>query len=290
MTRITDWPFIKMHGLGNDFVVLDARECALDLTPARIRAIADRRIGVGCDQLIVIDQPDNGTNGEPLAEAKMLIFNADGSEVAACGNASRCVAWLLMKESAQDRLVIQTKAGLLDAEWRGENLVAVDMGRPRLDWRDIPLAEPKDTAHLGVVVGPLADPVGVNMGNPHAVFFVDNAEAIDLANHGPVLEHYALFPERANIEVAQVLSPLDAERGRIRMRVWERGSGITMACGTGACATLVAAARRGLSPRVADILLDGGVLTIEWLADDHVLMTGPVATSFTGVLDPTLLP
>ena len=157
-------------------------------------------------------------------------------------------------------------------------------------WRDIPLAEPADTLHLGVAVGPLADPVGVNMGNPHAVFFVDDADAVNLALHGPVLEHYALFPERANIEVAQVLSPLDAATGRIRMRVWERGSGITMACGTGACATLVAAARRGLSPRKAEIILDGGVLTIQWLADDHVLMTGPVATSFAGTLDPSLLP
>ena len=138
-------------------------------------------------------------------------------------------------------------------------------------------------------MGPLVDPVGVNMGNPHAVFFVDDVDAIDLATFGPVLEHYALFPERANIEVAQVLSPLDAGGGRIRMRVWERGTGITMACGTGACATLVAAARRGLSPRKADIILDGGTLTIEWLPDDHVLMTGPVATSFAGTLDPSLL-
>ncbi len=277
-------PFLKMHGLGNDFVVLDARAHAFELTPARIRAIADRRTGVGCDQLVVIMPPKG-----QVSDATMLIYNADGSEVAACGNASRCVAWLLIQESGRDTVVIETKAGLLDAESRGDHLVAVDMGQPRLDWRDIPLAEPGDTLHLGVAVGPLADPVGVNMGNPHAVFFVDDAEAVDLATFGPVLEHYALFPERANIEVAQVLTPLDAALGRIRMRVWERGTGITMACGTGACATLVAAARRGLSPRKAEIILDGGTLTIEWLPDDHVLMTGPVATSFSGTLDSSLL-
>lgn len=284
MIENTAWPFIKMHGLGNDFVVLDARARVIDLSPARIRAISDRRTGIGCDQLVVIAPPKG-----QVSDATMLIYNSDGSEVSACGNATRCVAWLLMAESGQAKVVIETKAGLLDAESRGESLVAVDMGRPRLDWREIPLAEAGDTLHLGVRVGPLADPVGVNMGNPHAVFFVDDAEAVELATFGPVLEHYALFPERANIEVAQILSPLDAHTGRIRMRVWERGTGITMACGTGACATLVAAARRGLSPRKAEVIVDGGTLTIEWLPDDHVLMTGPVATAFVGTLDSTLL-
>lgn len=285
MSQTIARPFLKMHGLGNDFVVLDARRHAFDLTPSRVRAIADRRTGVGCDQLVVIAPP-----GGQVSDATMLIFNADGSEVAACGNASRCVAWLLMRETGQDKVVIQTRAGLLDAEARGDHRVAVDMGRPRLDWRDIPLAEAGDTLHLGVTVGPLSDPVGVNMGNPHAVFFVDDVQAVELATFGPVLEHHALFPERANIEIAQVLSPLDAATGRLRMRVWERGTGITLACGTGACATLVAAARRGLTPRRAEIILDGGTLTIEWLPDDHVLMTGPVATSFAGTLDPSLLP
>jgi diaminopimelate epimerase len=284
MTDATAWPFVKMHGLGNDFVVLDARPRALDLTPARVRALADRRTGIGCDQLVVIAPPKGS-----VSDATMLIYNADGSEVSACGNATRCVAWLLMRESGQPKVVIETRAGLLDAESRGEHLVAVDMGRPGLDWRDIPLAQAVDTLHLGISVGNLADPVGVSMGNPHAVFFVESADSVDLATFGPVLEHHSLFPERANIEVAQVLTPPDAALGRIRMRVWERGSGITMACGTGACATLVAAARRGLCPRKAEIVLDGGTLTIEWLADDHVLMTGPVATSFTGLLDPSLL-
>ncbi|WP_096700094.1 diaminopimelate epimerase [Magnetospirillum sp. 15-1] len=281
----TAWPFLKMHGLGNDFVVLDARARALDLTPERVRAIASRRTGVGCDQLVVMTQAT-----DPCADATMLIYNADGSEVAACGNASRCVAWLLMKETGVDKVVFQTKAGLLDAESRGPHLVAVDMGPARLDWREIPLAEAVDTLHLGIFAGPLSDPVAVSMGNPHAVFFVDDAGAVDLAALGHGLELHAMFPERANVEVAQVLTPPDAEMGRIRMRVWERGAGITMACGTGACATLVAAARRGLSPRKAEIILDGGTLTIEWLRDGHVLMTGPVAVAFSGILDSSLLP
>ncbi|RAU23758.1 diaminopimelate epimerase [Paramagnetospirillum kuznetsovii] len=285
MTHGTAWPFVKMHGLGNDFVVLDARSRALTLTPERIRAVSDRRTGIGCDQLVVIAPP----NGQ-VSDATMLIYNSDGSEVAACGNATRCVAWLLMTESGAESAVIETRAGLLDAESRGAQLVAVDMGRPGLDWREIPLAQAVDTLHLGIKVGALTDPVGVSMGNPHAVFFVNDAEAVELSTVGPVLEHHALFPERANIEVAQMLSSPDAALGRIRMRVWERGTGITMACGTGACATLVAAARRGLSPRKAEIVLDGGTLTIEWLPDNHVLMTGPVATSFAGTLDPTLLP
>ncbi|CCG40984.1 diaminopimelate epimerase [Magnetospirillum molischianum] len=279
-------PFRKMHGLGNDFVVLDGRidPRPLALDPARVRAIADRRAGIGCDQLIVIATPSDNT-----ADVRMLIFNADGSEVAACGNATRCVAWLAMTESGRDSVVIETRAGLLDAESRGTSLVAVDMGAARLDWREIPLNEAVDTLHLGLSVGPLSDPVAVSMGNPHAVFFVEDSEAIDLAAVGPDLEHHPIFPERANIEVASILPTTEAGRGRIRMRVWERGAGITPACGTGACATLVAAARRGLSPRRAELILDGGTLEIEWLPDDHVLMTGPVATSFTGLLDPALL-
>lgn len=279
------WPFLKMHGLGNDFVVLDARTRAIDLTPDRVRAIAARGTGVGCDQLIVIAPPAG-----KVADATMLIYNADGSEVAACGNASRCVAWLLMRETGADKVVFETKAGLLDAESRGPGLVAVDMGPARLDWREIPLARAVDTLHLGISAGPLADPVGVSMGNPHAVFFVDDTESVDLAALGRGLEHHELFPERANIEIAQVLTPPGADMGRIRMRVWERGAGITMACGTGACAVAVAAARRGLAPRKSEVILDGGRLTIEWLADNHVLMTGPVATSFSGTLDSSLLP
>ncbi len=273
-------PFVKMHGLGNDFVVLDARDTGLDLTPPIITAIADRHTGIGCDQLIVIAPARDGRSA-----AWMGIYNADGSEVAACGNASRCIAWLLMGESGDDRVVIETKAGLLRAQSRGERLVAVDMGPARLEWGDLPLAGPADTLHLDLRGGPLADAVGVSMGNPHAVFFVDDVAAIDLAALGWRLEHDPMFPERANIEIAQILAD-----GSIRMRVWERGAGITQACGTGACATLVAAARRGLVGRAANVVLDGGVLGIEWLADGHVLMTGPVALAGSGRLDADLLP
>ncbi len=273
-------PFIKMHGLGNDFVVFDARERPFELDDAQVRAIADRKTGVGCDQLIVIEKPKRPRHGGAnMVDVYMRIHNADGGEVEACGNASRCVADYLMRESGHDHLIIETVIGLLDASRAKGGRITIDMGPARLDWRDIPLAKPLDTLHLDLALGPLKDPAAVNVGNPHAVFFVDDATKIDLASLGPVLERHALFPERVNIEVAQILSP-----SRIRMRVWERGVGITRACGTGACATLVAAARRGLTGRAATVALDGGELEIEWLMDGHVLMTGPVATSFTGEL------
>ncbi|MDZ3836905.1 MAG: diaminopimelate epimerase [Rhodospirillales bacterium] len=272
-------PFLKMHGLGNDFVVLDARRKPLALNAGQVRAIADRRTGVGCDQLIVIEPP-----AAALADAFMRIRNADGGEVAACGNASRCVASLLMAEKNTEHVIIETAAGLLDAEARGDGLVGVDMGRVSFDWRDIPLSKPADTLHLDVAAGPLRDGVAVNVGNPHAVYFVADAAAAPLEAVGPIIENHTMFPERTNVEVAEVLGP-----DRIRLRVWERGVGITRACGSGACATLVAAARRGLTGRSAEVVLDGGRLSIEWLKDDHVLMTGPVATSFTGTIDAALL-
>jgi diaminopimelate epimerase len=271
--------FIKMHGLGNDFVVIDARAQPLALSDAQARAVADRKTGVGCDQFIVIEPPKNGST-----DAAMHIRNADGGEVEACGNATRCVAQLLMREQGKDAVAIETVAGVLLAEDAGNGRIAVDFGPARLEWRDIPLARAMDTLHLDLALGPLSDPVAVNVGNPHAVFFVADAEVIDLKALGPQLEHDALFPERCNIEAATVLSPT-----RIRMRVWERGVGITRACGTGACATLVAAVRRGLTERKAEVVLDGGTLDIEWTADSHVRMTGPVATSFTGTLDDSLL-
>lgn len=271
---------MKMHGLGNDFVVFDARRDGLALDDAAARAIANRHTGIGCDQLVIIEPPR-----DPAADAFMAIRNADGGEVSACGNATRCVAWLLMRESRRDSAVLQTRAGLLRTVAAAGDQVTVDMGPARLDWREIPLSEPRDTLHLGIATEGLADPVAVGIGNPHAVFFVDDAESIDLARLGPPLEHHPLFPERANVEVAQVMTP-----ERIRMRVWERGAGITRACGTGACATLVAAARRGLSGRQAEIVLDGGSLVVEWLPDNRVRMTGPVAVSFTGIVDGGLLP
>jgi len=270
--------FIKMHGLGNDFVVLDARTQKLRLTPERVRALADRHAGVGCDQVITLEPSEQ-------ADLFMRIHNADGGEVEACGNAARCVALVVMEEREADQVLIETASGVLSARAAGADRVVVDMGRPRFDWREIPLAEPRDSLHLGLSLGPLSDPVGIGMGNPHAVFLVADVAAIDLARYGPVLEHDPLFPERANIEVAQVLG-----RDRLRLRVWERGVGITRACGTGACAAAVAANRRGLADRRVAVVVDGGTLDIEWREDDHVLMTGPVATSFRGELDQSLLP
>ena len=276
---MTTHPFMKMHGLGNDFVVLDARHQPLELSVDQVRAIADRHTGVGCDQLIIVELAKSDG-----ADVLMRIRNADGGEVAACGNATRCVATTVMNEKGTTHAVIETAAGLLDATAVNGGLVSVDMGPANLDWRDIPLAREMDTAHLGITVGPLTDPVAVNVGNPHAVFFVDDAGAVLLESFGPKVEHHELYPERTNVEVAQVLSPTE-----IRVRVWERGVGITQACGTGACATLVAASRRGLTDRAAKVHLDGGTLGIEWREDGHVLMTGPVATSFHGTLDPSLL-
>ena len=271
--------FVKMHGLGNDFVVLDGRARPVALNVGQVRAIADRRAGVGCDQLFVLERPRH-----PKADVFMRIYNSDGGEVAACGNGARCVAALVMREKGRDSAAIETASGALDAVAAPGGRVTVDMGPARLNWRDIPLARDCDTLHVPVSAGPLKDAVCVNMGNPHAVFFVPDAEAVDLRALGPRLEHDPMFPERANIEVVQVLSP-----ARVRMRVWERGAGITLACGTGACAAAVAAARRNLTGRKVAVVLDGGALEVEWLADGRVTMTGPVAVSFTGTLDAAML-
>lgn len=271
-------PFLKMHGIGNDFVVIDGRRRQLDLSRRQARAIADRRTGVGGDQLIVIEPPR-----DRQADAFMRIYNSDGGQAEACGNATRCVASLVMDETGAAHAIIETVAGLLDCEAAENGQVSVDMGQAGLDWRDIPTARAIDTAHLDISSGPLQDPVGVGMGNPHAVFFVDDADAVDLAVHGPAMENHPIFPQRANIGVATILS-----RREIRLRVWERGVGETLACGSGACAAIVAAVRRGLCGREADVHLNGGILQMQWLADGHVLMTGPVATSFSGVLDDAL--
>jgi diaminopimelate epimerase len=272
-------PFIKMHGLGNDFVVIDARDRALALDTDAARSIADRHKGVGCDQVLIIERPKDAR-----ADAFMRIRNADGGEAEACGNGARCVAELLMRASGRDRVAIETVAGLLEAVAAGTHRVTVDMGEPRLGWRDIPLARDCDTLHVPLTLNALSDPVCTSMGNPHATFFVPDAETIDLATLGPTLEHDPIFPARANIGVAQILS-----RARLRLRVWERGDGLTLACGSGACAALVAAHRRGLTERRAEIIADGGTLEIEWRANNRVAMTGPVATSFAGTLDPSLL-
>jgi diaminopimelate epimerase len=267
--------FQKMHGLGNDFVVLDGRAQAVALTPAQVRHIAERREGVGCDQLIVIG-PDTD------ADAFMTIYNADGSEISACGNASRCIAWRVMEEQGTRSCTLRTRAGLLRAFRAGADSITVDMGPVRLAWAEIPLAHSQDTLAVDLAVGPLRQPVAVNVGNPHAVFFVDDVAAVDLAALGPVIEHHPLFPERVNVEVVAVLGP-----AHLQMRVWERGAGITRACGTGACAAAVAAIRRGLvTGREMRVTLDGGDLQIAWReADGHVLMTGPVAVSFRGEIN-----
>lgn len=271
-------PFLKMHGLGNDFVVFDARGGALALGAEQARAVADRHTGVGCDQLVVVESARRGD-----ADVFMAIRNADGGEVSACGNATRCVGAMIMAESGRDHVVIETRAGLLDVRRGDGEMIAVDMGPARLDWREIPLRAEVDTVRLPLALGPLAEPVAVSMGNPHAVFFVADAESVDLPSLGPRLEHDEWFPERANIEVVQVL-----DSRRLRMRVWERGAGITRACGTGACAAVVAAARRGLAGRSAEVVLDGGTLAIEWRDDGRVTMTGPAQVSFAGTLDPSL--
>jgi diaminopimelate epimerase len=272
--------FTKMHGCGNDFVVLDEREAVLGITPARAAAIADRHRGVGCDQLIVLEKsPAHGV------DAFMRIRNPDGSEAGACGNATRCVVDLLASQTGRTVFTIQTISGLLPARVLDDGRIEVDMGAARTGWVDIPLAHPADTLHLDLSANGVCDPAAVSMGNPHATFFVPDLDAIDIPAIGPVLEHAAIFPQRANIGFAQILSP-----ERIRLRVWERGAGLTLACGSGACATLVNAVRRGLVARRAKVLVDGGELEIAWREDGRVMMTGPAATAFHGTLDLAALP
>ena len=242
------------------------------------RALSDRKTGVGCDQLIVMEKADD-------ADARVRFWNADGEEVTACGNGTRCVGWLLMQSLGKETVVIDTKAGRLIATRAGERLVSVDMGEPGLDWREIPLAAEHDTAALDAILYHHADlmapPGCVSMGNPHVVFFVDSVDDVDVARDGSLIEHHPLFPEAVNVGFAEVKA-----RDRIRLRVWERGAGLTKACGTGACAALVATARRGLTGRRAVIETDGGDLDIEWdEATGHVFMTGPVEIEGTGMLD-----
>ncbi|WP_119167734.1 diaminopimelate epimerase [Algihabitans albus] len=270
-------PFLKMHGLGNDFVVLDARAQALELSPETARRIADRHRGVGCDQLLILEPARNG------GDLYLKILNADGGEVGACGNGTRCVARLLFEETGRVEAKIETRAGLLTG-LDSDGLVTVDMGPANLGWQEIPLARELDTLHLDYAKGPLSDPVAVNIGNPHVLFFVADAEAMDLETLGPQIETDPLFPERVNVGLVQHLGG-----DRLRYRVWERGVGITIACGSGACAAGVAAARRGLTGRRVRVTLDGGDLRIDWRDDTHVLMTGPASKSFAGTLAPELL-
>ncbi|WP_196260278.1 diaminopimelate epimerase [Pelagibacterium limicola] len=280
----TALPFVKMNGLGNDFVVLDARQGPIALSASEVRAIADRRTGIGCDQLIIIE-PDTIAG----VDVFMRIYNAGGGEVDACGNATRCVIATIAAEKGSDSATIRTNAGILNGTVSGE-VVTVDMGTPRFAWDQIPLAEPfADTTGIELQIGPIDAPVlhtpsVVNVGNPHAIFWVEDVDAHDLGRFGPLLENHPIFPERANITIAQVLSP-----DRIRVRVWERGAGLTLACGTAACATGVAAARKGLTDRKVTIELPGGPLMIEWReSDDRILMTGAWSRDGEGVIPPEM--
>jgi diaminopimelate epimerase len=269
-------PFRKMHGLGNDFVVFDARTAPLIISGAQAAKLADRHFGIGCDTLVMI------LPGSAKSDAGLRFFNADGGEVGACGNATRCVARLLMDERGLARVRLESRGGTLLCSDAGKGLVTVDMGKPGLEWNEIPLSEAKNTLEFQFALeGRTLTASAVSMGNPHCVLFIGDAEKAPVEHIGPLIETHPLFPQRVNVEFAQVL-----DRGHIRMRVWERGVGITLACGTGAAATAVAAFRKGLTDRKVELILDGGSLTLEVREEDgHVLMTGPAVTSFLGEVD-----
>lgn len=287
MNALAGRPFLKMNGIGNEIVVLDLRGTGASVSPADARAIAGGE-GLAYDQLMVLSDPRTAGT-----DAFMTIFNNDGSLSGACGNGTRCVAWALTRGGERERVLLETGVGLLDCRRAGPDRFTVDMGAPRLGWREIPLArEIDDTSAVDL---PEADAPGpfcaVGMGNPHAVFFVRDAMAVDLARVGPALERHPIFPERANISIAQVTERPDVPeaRARILLRVWERGAGITRACGSAACATLVAAVRTGRTGRSADVDLPGGTLAIEWReSDSHVLMTGDVELEFEGRFEASL--
>ncbi|PZP86066.1 MAG: diaminopimelate epimerase [Azospirillum brasilense] len=267
---MTKTPFLKMHGTGNDFVVLDARAHPISMNATLAAQLSHRQFGIGCDQLLLLEKSD-------VADVRMRIFNADGSEISTCGNATRCMADFVMREAGKDTASIETAAGIRTGTRVGESSVQVDMGAPQFDWQAIPLSESRNTLHLGLQEGLLMDPVAVSMGNPHAIFFVRDLKHIKMAEAGPKLEHHPLFPQRANISAVQVIAP-----DHLRMVVWERGTGLTMACGSAACAAVVAGALREVSLRKATVELPGGTLEVEWTADDRVLMSGPVAYVFNG--------
>jgi diaminopimelate epimerase len=274
-------PFRKMHGLGNDFVVIDRRDAALatwpEMTGARAAALADRQTGIGCDQVIMLEP-------STLADVRMRIFNPDGGEVESCGNATRAVGMLVAGQSGADKTTIETGGGLLVAR-ADEAGIAVDMGAPRFDWDAIPLAYAMDTASMPVGWEDLADPAAVNVGNPHLVFVVADADAVDLARLGPQIETDPLFPQRINVNVLSLAGP-----DHIRLRVWERGAGLTRACGTGACASAVVAIRRKLVASPVRVSLPGGDLLIAWAPGGSITMTGPATLAFEGTFDDAQFP
>jgi diaminopimelate epimerase len=289
MTALANRRFLKMNGLGNEIVVVDLRGTETQVSAQEARAVAaDPRSGF--DQLMAVHDPRT-----PGTDAYLRIYNTDGSQSGACGNGTRCVAWAMMSDPVMarptgDDLLLETKAGLLPCRRVSELTFTVDMGTPRLKWDEIPLRDPfQDTRYIELQIGPidapiLHSPAVVNMGNPHAIFFVDDVDAYDLGNIGPLLESHPIFPEKANISLAQVIAP-----DHIRLRVWERGAGLTKACGSAACAALVAAVRKKLTERQARVTLPGGDLLIEWRErDDHVLMTGPVELEHEGTFAPEL--
>jgi diaminopimelate epimerase len=284
MTNETSIALRKMNGLGNDFAVLDARPNALALSAGQARAIANRETGVGCDQVIALEPSGN-------ADVFMRIWNHDGGEVEACGNAARCVASVLAGETGRSNVTIETQVAVLGAKINSDGTVTIDMGVPLFRWDQIPLSEEfNNTRIIELQVGPIDDPVlhtpsVVNIGNPHCIFWVDDLEAHDLARIGPVLEHHPIFPERANISLAHVTSS-----EAISLKTWERGVGLTRACGTAACAVTAAAVRKKLTDRKITVALPGGPLQMEWReSDDHIFMTGPSELEYEGTLDPALM-
>ena len=275
-------PFLKMQGLGNDFVVLDARTHSVALESVEIQAISDRNVGIGCDQVLVLKNSER-------ADVYMQIFNADGSEVGACGNGARCIGRHVMREKGEGHATIETLAGVLEVFDGGGGMITVDLGPVRTDWKDIPLTEERDTLHLDIQVADEAnpngdpllwDPAAVNVGNPHLVFLVKNADVVDLARIGPLLETASLFPEGANVSLAKVTGD-----DTIKVRVWERGAGETSACGTAACAALVTASRTGVTGRSAVVELPGGPVGVLWRDDNHILLTGPEQTVYSGTVN-----
>lgn len=267
--------FRKMHGLGNDFIIIDGRSENVQLDKTQIRFLCERRTGIGCDQLVIMNK------AKPGGDIALEIFNADGQEVQACGNASRCVAWLLMNETGKNIVKLETASGVLECT-RQNNAVCIDMGVPRFQWSEIPLAYQADSTALQLdIKGWDHTGICVNTGNPHIVFFVNDLDKIDIGTLGPKVENHPVFEQKTNVEFARVISP-----GHIRMRVWERGVGITRACGTGACATAAAAIKQELAHREVTIELDGGNLDISWSrSNNHIYMSGPVSYVFDGIIE-----